>query len=355
MDLIRIIYGENEGFQKQYEAAESGESSAEDFEGPSEKEKQAVTSASLKDFAAHAIKKYLDKRGKSYKVPSAHLWSFFSRNGFVVESGGSHIPTVAGLLLFGESPEDFLVQSKIKLEAHQGNKVSSEDVSGPLVFAPDRIKDFFERNVRVYTEIKGFERLTIPEYPWEALREAVMNALAHRDYGEGARIMIQMLEDRIVVKSPGRLLRPLSLEMVRAYNAPPFSRNPRIAETFGYLRLMEERGWGFGKMRDLLRSHGLPPPHFAFESGYFVVTFLASRRVSGAVVIGRDILAKLNTNQKEVIRSVQANGKISRAECVELLQSSSATAKRVLKSLVDIGLLEMRGKSTSSYYVLIDT
>lgn len=62
------------------------------------------------------------------------------------------------------------------------------------------------------------------------MREALVNAIVHRDYAEGARVFVQLLSDRLVIKSPGLPLRPLSLAKIRAYNAPPYSRNPRVAE-----------------------------------------------------------------------------------------------------------------------------
>ena len=355
LDLTKLIMEENKYFIKQYEKASKVKVDTLDkCEGPSKKEKEPVHSASLKDLSYDMIRDYLAARKKSYKIPSSELWTFFYKNGFLAKSHNedTFIPTVAGMLLFGKSPEDILVQSKVKAEAHDGDKIITSDIAGPLLILPDRIKDFLERNMKTYTEIKGFKRIDVPEYPWEALREAVINALVHRDYNEGARIMIKLFPDKISIKSPGLPLQPLSLEKIRAYNAPPYSRNPRIAETFCYLKLMEERGWGFPRMRDILLKHNLPPPEFNYDSGYFVVTFFAHERTPTAVHIPPEITLKLNDRQKKILNIIQQRGSITRSECAKKFKINEKTALRDLNALKQHGIIEKKGKGPSTYYIL---
>lgn len=358
LDLVRQIREENKDFVEQYDrTTEVSEERPEEYEGPSEKEKEPLLSAGLEDFAPAVIQKYLNVRGESYNIPSPELWAFFHKNGFLVprEREESYVPTTAGLLLFGKNPEDFLPQSRIKAEAHSGEKIHTADITGPLLSSHEKIEEFFERHMSTYTEIKGFERVEVPEYPWEALREAAINAIVHRDYREGAHIIIQILRDSIVIKSPGHLLRPLSLDKIRAYNAPPYSRNPRIAETFYYMKLMEERGWGFPRMRDLLVNYGLRPPGFSYHDSYFVVTFFARERAPGIVEIAPDLLAKLDKRQKQVVDFVRSKGKITRAQCAANFAVSERTATRHLSKLIELGIIERKGRGPSTYYVLVGT
>lgn len=358
LDLVEQIREENKDFIKHYQEAEGiSKESQEEYEGPSEKEKEPVSTATLDDLSAQEIQRYLTARNKSYEIPSSELWTFFQKNGFILrhETKSLYTPTVAGLLLFGNNPEDFWVQSKIKLEAHHGGKVVTADIAGSLLSLPDKVEEFFVNNVRTYTEIKGFKRVEMPEYPWEALREAVMNAIAHRDYKEGARIIIQMFRENIVIRSPGLLLRPLSLDNIRAYNAPPYSRNPRIAETFNYMGLMEERGWGLKRMRDSLVNYGLPPPEFDIESGYFVVTFFGRKREPGIIEIAPELLAKLDKVDKNLLDLVLSKRRISSSECVKNFKLSERTARRHLRKLEELGLIEKRGGGTATHYVLTET
>lgn len=354
-DLVNQIREENKSFIEQYDqVGEIEEELLDGFEGPSDKEKEPVPSATLKDFSHQIIKNYIYARNKSYNIPSSELWTFFYKNGFITVNtpGGAYIPTIAGLLLFGENPEDFLVQSKIKAEAHDGDKIITSDIAGPLLLLPDKIKEFFDKNMRTFTEIREFKRVEIPEYPWEALREALVNAIVHRDYSEGTRVMIQIFPDKVIIKSPGLPIRPLSLEKIRTFNAPPYSRNPRIAETFCYMRLMEERGWGLSRMRDILLSHGLRSPEFNYDSGYFIVTIFAHELISGIIQIAPDLLTKLTKRQKKILDYIRKQGRITSSECAKKFNISTKTASREMKNLILIGIIEKRGSGPATFYIL---
>jgi len=355
LDLWNAVRADNKNFVEQYERTEEPVTGVEEREGPSETEKAGVPAASVRDLSPEVMADYMTARRLALSVPSRELWEFFHKNGFLCrgEKRKSYSPTVAGLLLFGKQPEDFLVQSKIKVEVHKGGKIKAEDLGGPLLTLPERIKAFLEEHGPTHTVIKDFKRVEEPDYPWEAIREALMNAIVHRDYQEGARVFLQVLRDRLVVKSPGLPLKPLSLAKIRAYNAPPYSRNPRIADSFVRLKLVEERGWGLARMRDALVSRGLPPPQFGIDSGYFVVTFPGEGVAAGQVRIAPELLARLDERQRKIVDLVQERARISPAECVSLLKISRRTASRDLTKLVECGVLEPRGKGPAKHYVFI--
>jgi len=357
-DLAKEIREENKDFIKQWDkATKTVEEPIKEFGGPSGKERESVQSATLEDFTPVEIQRYLTARGESYQIPSSELWTFFYRHGFVVfdERRQLYIPTIAGLLLFGKNPGDFLGQSKIKAEAHIGDRVVTADIVRPLLSLPDDVREFLSKHMRTYTEIKEFKRVEVPEYPWEALREAVVNAIAHRDYQEGARVIIQIFPEKIVVKSPGLPLSPLTLEKIRAYNAPPYSRNPRIAEALSDMRFMEERGWGLKRMHDLLVEYGLRPPEFNYDSGYFVVTIFGRELAPEVVHITPELLKKLNKRQEALLNLIRDRGSITSPECAKNFKISQSTARRDLKKLVELGIVVKRGSGHSTYYVLAGT
>lgn len=353
-DLHDRIRHENRLFGEQFEMAEESIPESEERESPSEKEKEPLSIVSIDDLAPEVIEQYLDARKMSFIPGSAELWEFFRRNGFVARDLATNrfIPTVAGLLLFGKTPEDILMQSKVKAEAHKGVNVIAPDIGGPLLLLPEKIKEFLNKNMQSFAVIHEFKRVEEPEYPWEAIREAVVNALVHRDYREGARVSVQLLKDRLVIKSPGLPLRPISLEKIRSYNAVPYSRNPRIAETFFQMDLMEERGWGLPKMRDHLVNRGLPPPQFSIESGYFIVTFYEAEVGLGKVRIAPELQAKLTERQKKILDLARERGRVDRAGIVAALKVSKNTVARDLEDLVSLGVMEQRGKGPSTHYVL---
>jgi ATP-dependent DNA helicase RecG len=355
LDLVQQIREENKDFISQYEHLEGTKILEAQCEGPSEAEKRCVSSATIEDLNPKLIKQYLHARGKAFKILSSEMLKFLAKNGFLGSDKRKKIPcipTVSGVLLFGRNPEDFMVQSKIKAESNIGDKTVTSDIIGPLLSQPERVREFLENNMRIYTEIREFERVQVPEYPWEAIREAVVNAIVHRDYKEGARILIQISRENLIIKSPGLPLRPLSLAKIRSYNAPPFDRNPRIADTFNHMKLMEQRGWGFRKMRDILVSHGLSQPQFSYDGIYFVVTFFASEYERGHVRIAADLLASLDKKQKSIIDLMRASERITSIECAEQLKIDRSTAIRNLNKLINLGIVKKRGRGPSIYYIL---
>lgn len=362
-DVARKIRESNAAFIKHYEniASDSGQST-EPFDGASEEERKKVEHTSVNDFDTVLIKRYLEIHSLKLDVPSKELLRIFKMKGFLSPKNApspskptvkdvflvpkpSYNLTTAGLLLFGHTPEKFLTQSKIKAEARIGKKTVAEEITGPLLLMPDKVKEFFERHMTKYTEIKEFQRIEVPEYPWEALREGVVNAIVHRDYREGARILIQLNPNEVVIRSPGLPPRPLSLAKIRSFNAPPFSRNPRIADTFNEFKLMEERGWGFQRMRDILQEHGLPAPTFDFDAGYFVVTFHRGSQKTQAP-------KELTGRQKKFIDFIRTRGSVTSSECASKFRIVDRTAERELGKLVQIGIAEKQGGSRTTHYRL---
>lgn len=275
------------------------------------------------------------------------------------------VPTVAGLLLFGKHPESHLPQSKIKADAYQGiepaNTIDQKEIKGTIF---DMIRDaeaFFLKNMKTGIRIEGFSRVQIAEYPIEALREATVNALAHRDYLIlGSTIMIQLFTDRIVIASPGLLPQPLTLEMVRAFKYRPISRNPIIARALFDVKLMEERGGGFKRMHDMMMGYGLKPPVFDYDSGYFTVTFygpedilkLNPSKLNVIFEIPTDKLSHLTIRQKDILKYILDHARITSEECTKSFGITRDTANRDFKRLMELELIEQKGSGRATHYVL---
>jgi ATP-dependent DNA helicase RecG len=346
-DLYEKISEENKGFIEQFENAEEKVADTDELATPSEKEKEPVVVAVVNDLSIEVIKQYLEKRKLviDYNDETA-LQEFLHKNDFVTkDTVGRFVPTTAGFLLFGKTPEDSLTQSKVKIEAHKGVNLITQDIGGPLLQMPDKIKDFLNNNMQSFTVIHELRRTEVPEYPWEAVREAVVNAIVHRDYREGVRVSISLQKDRLIIKSPG--LPTLSLDRIRKYNIVPYSRNPRIANTFEQMDFMEERGSGLQRMHDILFERGFPPPQFSFDNGFFVVTIF-----SAGTGIAPELQTKLTDRQKKILDFVIKNGKITNLICVEEFGISPRTALRDIQNLVSLGFFVPEGKGRSAYFVL---
>ncbi len=198
-------------------------------------DRQPVMNASQDDISLRAAELFFKSTGPKLKSKAEIIERLKKRNMLkFIANQNIFVPTVAGLLIFGKDPESHLHQSKIKANAYQGiemgNTIDQKEIKGGIL---DMVRDaeaFFLKNMKTGMRIEGFSRVQISEYPVEALREAVINALAHRDYAIlGSTIMIQVFADRVIIASPGLLPQPLTLEMVRAFKYRSISRNPIIA------------------------------------------------------------------------------------------------------------------------------
>lgn len=186
---------------------------------------------------------------------------------------------------------------------------------------------FFNKTLTNTSQIKGFRRQTVQDYPFEAIREALVNALAHRDYSiTTAPITFYIYNDRIEIKSPGRLVYPLTISELEEND--PIHRNEAICNIFSKTTYMEHVGTGIKRMKDAMRSQGLDEPEFAEIGEFFKVTFRADDDVNG-----------LNSRQKEFLRFCDES-EITIKEYMEMFDVVRNTATKDLNDLADKKMLE---------------
>jgi ATP-dependent DNA helicase RecG len=260
------------------------------------------------------------------------------------------MPTNAGLLMFGLDPQLRLPQSEvvcIKYADTQGIRtyVDRKNFLGTLPELIDKASSFLKQYIRVGATIRGFYREDEPEYPYEALREAVVNAVIHRDYHRsGETVRVFMYTDRVEVRSPGALLPGVSLNDLVGLRVTSMPRNPLLA---GFLRdmpgYMERIGSGIRFMIREMEGRGLPPPEFA-EHYDFVVTFR-----NGGKSVKPEGLSDRQLRALELVRVV---GSISTSEYCEATGLSLSTGLRDLTELAELGLLAPRGKRRAKRFYL---
>jgi ATP-dependent DNA helicase RecG len=187
-------------------------------------------------------------------------------------------PTMAAVLMFARDPQQFAPQSTVGLARFPGTTrgttqiVDRADVTGDLAEIIDRAEAFVRRNTRIASKIYHAQRMEITEYPYPAIREAIANAVIHRDYWQsGSRVQVAIYADRIEIESPGGLLPPITVETLG--QTPPVWRNPDLAGLLYRLGYIEQFGTGIDRMRRDMRGHGLPEPRFEGGSGWFRVIF----------------------------------------------------------------------------------
>ena len=180
----------------------------------------------------------------------------------------------------------------------------------------------------------------------DVVREAVVNAVAHRDYSSGAAVQVSVFADRLEVRNPGQLPAPLTPERLREPHGS-VARNPRICEALLLARYIEKFGTGTLMMIRLCRSQGLPEPVFAQQGGDFVVT------------VWRDWLTEaelarlvLNDRQRLALIEIRLRERLVNFDYQKLTRTSRKTATRDLGDLVTRGVLVRVGTGRGTHYVL---
>lgn len=277
--------------------------------------------------------------------------------------------TAAAYLLFGQRPASRFPQCEILADAYDdvrihGRPKGQASINAPLPHALEQALKFVDDHTFHPRRVVGLNNLRLDEYPVAALREAVVNAVAHRSYDDSSRkVFIRVFSDRVEVSSPGYPPQPLTLAKLRRGGYRPCSRNPLIAQTLATLGVMEQRGSGFARMRDAMLNHGLDEARINQEDGFFVVTLPGpagnyDRIKTPAVIAGPvtpAIESQLNDRQKRIVAHVLSAGKVTRGWCVAEFKVANDTAGRDLKALTDLGLLEIQGKGRAARYVLKTT
>lgn len=187
-------------------------------------------------------------------------------------------PTIAGLLFFGEQPQRYLKGASIKAACFKGTNIGSEilqkqDIMGDL---PSQIKaamKFVRANMKTRIEMKGIERKEIPQFPLPAVREIIVNAVAHRDYSIlNQKIRLFLFKDRLEVISPGRLPNTVTLENMVYKQA---SRNPTIVRFLNNLGFSEQIGMGIYRVIQIMKKHNLTSPKFEIIDEEFKATLIS--------------------------------------------------------------------------------
>ncbi len=197
------------------------------------------------------------------------------------ENTGQEIlrPTNAGLLLFGQAPRYFYPQAEIVCTYYQDDSgVRRYDdrriISGALTDQIEQAMAFLRLYTPVAARIEGFSRVEEPSIPLEVLREAVVNAIVHRDYSlKGEAIRIFYYSDRVEIHNPGLLMPGLTIEDLKAGRTRSKPRNPVMASILRDMpgSYMERVGTGIPFMLNVMHHYGLPTPEFN-QHGEFVVT-----------------------------------------------------------------------------------
>ena len=256
----------------------------------------------------------------------------------------------AAVLLFSNDPQKFYHQSVVRIGKFlTDTEIQTTDIVEGNLFA--QLESVLEmlRTKYLVSNIKyeGIHRRDILEYPYEALREAIINALIHRDYSGTSQIQIRVYPDKLMLMNEGKLPPEIPVEKLKT-NHLSIPRNTLPAKIFYYAGFIESWGHGTIKIVENCIEQGLPEPDFMEENGVMTVVFYKDKWTE-------ENLKKrgLNDRQIKVIVYMKEKGSITNREYQSLFSITDRTALRDLNDLISKGLVQKRGVKKGTRYLLI--
>jgi ATP-dependent DNA helicase RecG len=319
-------------------------------------ESRVPTLATLEDLNPNLIVNYMAALSYPGNEPYEVV---LRRRGCITLDDGVLRPTYAGLLLFGKNPQQWLPSSQILAARFPRNEFSDEFLKQEIIGTlPEQIRQaevFIRNNLRSIVRMVGLTRKDTLEYPLEAVRELLVNAVAHRDYNlQGDGIHIHIFANRFEIHSPGGLPGPVNLDNL--FEAR-FSRNAVISQVLSDLGFVERLGYGLNRVLTALKKNDLPNPVFKEIGGSFRVILQNTVRDTHQEIEPRDysqyMKSDLNPRQGTALTHLGRHGRITNRVYQELCPGvSSETLRRDLVDLVRKGILIKIGDKKSTYYIL---
>lgn len=258
------------------------------------------------------------------------------------------------VLLFGKNPSKFIPQGIITCVLYKGKDkafiIDKKDFTSDIISNYNDAISFLYKNLRLKYDIKGFgPRKEILEIPEEALKEAVVNAICHRDYSEkGAVIQIDIFDDKVEISNPGGLIIKES-----DFGRKSLSRNPALFGLLQRIELVEHVGSGISRIRDSLRKAGLPEPKFEFTT-FFTVTFARPDWLESPkeTVEKSDQKSDRKSDQK-IIELIAENPKITIEELMQSLDFSASGIKKIIRKLKENGKIKRIGPDKGGHWEIV--
>jgi ATP-dependent DNA helicase RecG len=259
----------------------------------------------------------------------------------------------AAILLFHPKPEKFVTGAFTKIGYFETDSdlIFQDEVHGNLFEQVEKTMELlFTKYIKAIISYEEKFRVENYEYPYDAVREAIHNAVAHKDYTGGTPIQISVYKDKIMIWNFGQLPENWTMEKLTKSKHPSIPFNPDIANAFFRCGYIETWGRGFSKMTTQCLVAGLPEPLYYYDmSGFWVVFRKDTYNEQSLKELG------LNDRQIKAVLYLKENGKITNKEYQEINNVSRQMATNELHNLVnDYKLLINSGYGAGSYYELVN-
>jgi ATP-dependent DNA helicase RecG len=301
------------------------------------------------DLSINEISRFLSKADIDANISSQKFRKIFSQLGLIEKKDDIYKPTGIGLLLFGNRPQFTYQNALIRaIDNSYGNEKIST-IEGSLIKQAEEIEKWYKKMLKKGINRDAVIRKDEYEYPTEVLREAIINAIVHRDYDlEGAPIYFEINNDAIIIKSPGKPVEPIKIEQIKNFNAPSLCRNPKIMYIFDQLDLAEQRGLGFKTIKDLPGKYEKPLPIVTWENPYLVFTFPRDSKALKKLDTTPG-LQQLNEEELKGYEWIKTINEVSARDYSNHFNFSDKKAQRHLSKMKQLGLLTDNGLPLTSH------
>jgi Predicted transcriptional regulator containing an HTH domain and an uncharacterized domain shared with the mammalian protein Schlafen len=305
------------------------------------------------DLSEKALTFYRDKIKFDGKITEDSFVKKLYHKGLLDKKITKFVPTGLGLILFGNDPEDFYPQASLRgTVTYPNEQTEIKDFVGPLIFIPGAVENWWKKVMPLSIDRSSSYRKTLTDFPYEPIRETIINALVHRDYElKGATCHLRIDKHTITVRSPGEPVVPITLEQLQSFSAPTLSRNPQIFSLFAELGMVERRGLGMETYKSLPRKYNLPLPIYSFTKPFLELTFFRTIKDIPALT-DEKIFNQLSDEEKIGVEYIFTLQQISKIEYSEHFNFNNRKSERHLKHLSEIGILSRKGAGPSTIYML---
>jgi len=231
--------------------------------------------------------------------------------------------------------------------------LDEKEFDGDIINTVGQVMNFVKRHINTEFVITGRpKREEIWDYPLEALREAIINALVHRDYSDSGNIQIRIFDDRLEIWSPGLLPKEISVKNILSENRS-IPRNKKLVEIFHRVKLMEGWGTGFQRIVEECENNGNELPVFTEKAGAFVISFEKRKGKLGEMLgerLGEMLGERLGKNQLKILELISGNRNIAIPGLAKALGISETAIENNLAKLKLKGMLKRVGPDKGGHW-----
>lgn len=304
--------------------------------------------AKIEDLDINKIQEYLEIRGQKNFLKEHSVENFLLSKKIATKIPDLKIKNTA-LLFFAKNPQDFFPYVRIKLVRFDGFEpikvLAYEEAVGNLKQMIDHSLNFVNRFLSKEFIIHGAKRKEVSIFPEEAIREAVINSIAHMDYFSKNEVQLSIFDDRIEITNPGGLPKGMNKDLLGVLSV---QRNPMIYQFLKDYGYMEGIGSGISRIFSLMKDANLEKPNFIFPDNIFRIIFKIRKRE----LFNLGLEYNLNNRQMKALEFLEINKKIKSTDYSKINKITIQASINDLNKLIKVGLIKKIGKFRGAYYIL---